>query len=139
MGTDVSLLATALADVLGAHAHVLVPLRLEQHLLDAAAVHLLDVRAVGEHAAVVLELRGQLVAHPLELAERQEPRAAARADVPVEAGARIRRAEQCAELALESRNLLPELAPDGRLVDLRRSDGRYSVEHLLLEPLQDLC
>src|SRR5207248_2204292 len=77
-------LAAGLADVLVPDHHPLVALRLEQHLLDPAAVELLDVGAVAEHPAVVLEPIGQLVAQLLELYQRQHARPAARGDLPVE-------------------------------------------------------
>ena len=63
--------AAGLADVAVADAHPAVLLRLEQHLLDQAAVVFLHERTLRQLAAVQLETLGQLVPNVLELAEAE--------------------------------------------------------------------
>src|SRR2546429_553416 len=87
-------MAARLPDVAVPHPHPAVLLRLEQHLLDQAAVLLLHERPVRQLAAVHLEPLRQLVAHALELAEAEYPGAAARGHLPVAARARVSGAEE---------------------------------------------
>ncbi|MBA2566209.1 MAG: hypothetical protein H0V08_00190 [Thermoleophilaceae bacterium] len=91
-------LAAALADVLVLDAHPLVRLGVEHHRLDAGAVSLLDVSAIRQRAAVFLQALGEVVSDLLELLEGEDARAAVRAHLPLEAGARVGRAEQRGEL-----------------------------------------
>jgi hypothetical protein len=99
-------LAAGLPDVGVRDSDPLVALGLELHLLDQAAVLLLDVGAVVQRAAGLRQPLREVVAELLELAERQDPRPAARADLPLEARAWIRRAEELRQLGLEPGDLL---------------------------------
>jgi hypothetical protein len=72
----VPVLAAALADVLGGDPLPLVLLGVEQHLLDLAAVALLDVGALGERQAHVAQALGEVVSERLELGQGQQPRTA---------------------------------------------------------------
>jgi hypothetical protein len=101
-------LAARLADVLVCDPHPLVALGLEQHLLDPAALLVLEVGALGERAAAVGDALHELVAELLELPQREDAGASARAHAPVEALARVGRAEQRAELGLEARDLVEQ-------------------------------
>src|SRR3954464_13846771 len=109
-------LAPGLADALIGDPDPPVLLGLEEHLLDAHAVLLLDVGAVAELAAGAAQALGQLVAQRLELGQREHPRAPARADRPLEPLAGPGRAEQLGELVLQARDLIQERAPGGPLV-----------------------
>src|SRR3954451_5918418 len=104
-------LAPGLADVLVGDPNPLVLLGLEEHLLDAHAVLLLDVGAVAELAAGAGEALGQGVAQRLELGQREHPRTSARADRPLEPLPGPGRAEQLGELVLQARDLIEERAP----------------------------
>lgn len=75
------------------------------HPLEEVAVGLLDVGLAGEFGASVAKPERERIANPLEVAGAENPRAADRADRPVEAAARKRRREQLAELALKPADL----------------------------------
>src|SRR5919198_549828 len=115
-GLDVPVLAAALADVLVGDPNPLVMLRLEQHLLDQAAVLLLHVGSVGEHSAGLLHPGRQVVAQFLELDQAEHPGPAPRAHVPLEALARPGGAEELCQLLLEPRDLVQQGAPGRTLV-----------------------
>src|SRR5438067_1237731 len=117
-------MAARLPDVAVPHPHPAVLLRLEQHLLDQAAVLLLHERPVRQLAAVHLEPLRQLVAHTLELAEAEYPRAAARGHLPVETRARVGAAEEARQLGLELRDLAQQGTARRALVDSRFDDPR---------------
>src|SRR5215210_679953 len=122
-------LAPPLADVVVRDERPLVAFGLEHHLLDPAAIALLDGGALVELAAVTLEALGEVIAHPLELGEREQARSAARrAHAPLEALTGEGGGEQVGHLALEARDLLPQSDPRGALVGLddrwkRRREG----------------
>jgi hypothetical protein len=120
----VPVLAAALADVLVRDPHPLVLLGLEQHLLDPAAVLLLDVGAVPERLAGVVEALCEVVSELLELREGEQARSAARAHPPVEARAREGRAEEGRELRFEAGDLLEQRAPGRALVGARARQDR---------------
>src|SRR5438045_7023827 len=115
--------AAGLADVAVADAHPAVLLRLDQHLLDQAAVVLLHERPLGQLTAVPLEPVRQLVPHALQLAQAEDARPAAGAHAPVEPGTRVGAAEEVRELRLELRDLVEQRAACGALVNSR---PRYS-------------
>jgi hypothetical protein len=75
------------------------------HRLEGAAVGLLDVRPAAELGPGVAQPQRERVADTLELAGVEHPRAADRADAPVDALPREGRGERLAQLALE----LPDL------------------------------
>jgi hypothetical protein len=101
-------LAPRLADVLVGHPDPLVPVGLEQHLLDQLAVLLLDVSAVAESLAGLPHPFCELVAELLELNERQDPRASAGGNLPLESLAGPGRAKELGELLLQARHLLEQ-------------------------------
>jgi hypothetical protein len=103
------MLATALADVLVGDDHPAVALGSGDHLLEQAAVGLLDVGAPGELGLGVAESARKRVADALELAGGEHPRAADRADAPLEAGTREGGGEQLAEPAVERGDLAPQV------------------------------
>ena len=100
-GRDVPVLAARLADVLVADATHLCSSGAEHHLLDPAAVQLLDVGAVAEQRSrVSLQPVREVVAQLLELREATAGAGrAARGDAEVEALARVGGAEERGELA----------------------------------------
>lgn len=85
-------------------------------MLDPLTVLLLDPGPVAEPAAVVVEALGEVVSQHLELAQRQDARAAAGGDPPLEPLARIRGAEESGEVGLEPGDLVEQRAPCGALV-----------------------
>jgi hypothetical protein len=125
-------LAPGLADVLVADPLPAVLLGREQHLLDLAAVLLLDVGAVAQRAPRGLDPARELIAHVLQLAEAQQARAAGRGHGELHALARPARHEQGRQLALEPLDLIQQRAPGRALVDrdVRREAGRRrGAEH----------
>jgi hypothetical protein len=125
-------LAPGLADVLVAHPLPAVLLGRQQHLLDLAAVLLLDVGAVAQRAARVLDPARELVAHVLQLAQAQQARPAGGGHGELHALARPARHEQRRQLALEPLDLVQQGAARGTLVDrdVRREAGhRRGAEH----------
>lgn len=73
---DVVGTAATLAEVGLRDAHIAVAAGLEEHLLEQDALARLAVGPLGDLRPHVGQPRGLRVAHPLELAEGQEPRAA---------------------------------------------------------------
>ena len=84
-------------------------LRRSDHALDQAPVRLLDLGAPGELRLGVAQAQGEGVADPLELAGREHPRAADRADPPIEPGTGEGGGEELAESAIEVRYLTPQV------------------------------
>jgi hypothetical protein len=112
-------LAARLADVLARDADPLVLLRLEEHFLDQPAVALLGLGPLAERPARGLQALGQLVAHLLELREREHARASGRgiAAGKVEPVSRPARAEQGPELRFQLGDLVEKRAAGGAFVD----------------------
>jgi hypothetical protein len=113
-----------------------VALGLEQHLLDEAPVAVLGVAAAGDLGARVAQPQAQAVADPLEVAERQEPRATgpgrARDRGERDGGDVDARQQRVGEVALEAGDLTAQ-RPSGRaFVDIderrprQRRGGRLS-------------
>ena len=115
--------AAGLADVLGRDALPLVALRLEHHLLDQAAVPVLDPGPVGQRPPRVRDAGRQLVAQLLELGQGEEARASAATGHRRmrHMGARPGGAEHRGELALQLGDLFEQGAPDGALVEQYRA------------------
>ena len=118
-------------------------LGLEQHLLEALTVPLLDpapARDLGLGAAQSFRER---VAHQLELRHPEDPRAAGRCHAPVDSLAGEGGGEELAQAALEECNLTSKLRADPAvgeqvlarrkrsLGDRRRCRGRVPVKQLL--------
>ena len=81
---------------------------------------LLDLGALGDRGARVAEPLGQLVADPLELAEIEQPRLAARRIAAECQAAHLRSGhERVGELTLEAGDLCAQRPPGGALVDVR--------------------
>ena len=120
------MLAAGLADVRIGDAHPLVGGGIAQHVLDELAVARLDLGAVVERAARLVQPVGEVVAELLELAQAQQPRAAAPVDAELDARARVSGDEGGGELGLDLGDLLAKRASGGKLVTLddeRRNRG----------------
>lgn len=111
-----------LADVLVREADPAEALRLGDHRFEQAAVRLLCVRSPGDLALCLAEPVGERVADSLELGDREEPRAADRADVPVDALTWERAREELGEPALERADLAAELGAGETLGARGRGD-----------------
>jgi hypothetical protein len=82
----------------------------------------------------VLEPLGEVVADLLELLQREQPRPGVRADRPLDALARVRLAEQLAQLRLETGDLVAQRAPRRALVDLDfRRNRRPDFQQFAIE------
>jgi hypothetical protein len=114
----VPVLAARLADIVVVDPDPLVGGRVRGHPLDQLAVLLLDVGGVVEAAVHVLDAGGEAVAHPLELVDRQEPRAAQAGNAELDPLARERRAEEPGERQLHRRDLASQVGARGALVVL---------------------
>src|SRR5215207_5712778 len=104
-------------------------LRLEQHLLDQAAVLILDVGPLAECTAGGGDALGEVVAQLLELAQREDARSAPGAHAELEALARPGRTEETRELLLQPSQLVEQRPSSGPLVregarERPRSDSR---------------
>jgi hypothetical protein len=95
-----------------------VPVGVGDHDLEQLALSLLHVGAAVELAAHLLEASGERVAHRLELAQAQQPRAAAGADPPLDAASRKCGAEQGREVTLHAGDLAAKLHPGKALVGI---------------------
>ena len=99
-------MATALlADVLIRDDDPAMRLRRSDHLLQQAAVGLLDLAALGKLAAHVAKPARERIANTLELAGGKQARATGGADAPIEALTGERRGERPAKLTLEPGDL----------------------------------
>jgi hypothetical protein len=89
------------------------------HRLEHGASDPLALGADGQGAPRSLQPVGQLVAQHLELAEAEQARAAAPGDDDVDRVGREAGDERVGELALEPRDLAPQRAAGGVLVERR--------------------
>src|SRR5688572_13648026 len=102
--------APRLADVVVRDPDPWEPLGLGDQLLEELAVSLLDVAALRQPRAQVLDTRRQRVAGALELRHVEDPRPTAPGDGELDAPARKSGGEDLAELELEGADLAPEVA-----------------------------
>jgi hypothetical protein len=126
--------AAALADVVVGDDHPTVALGRGDHPLDEAAVRLLGLGPPRELGAGVAKPQRQGVAEPLELADREHPRAAERTDAPFDPPAREGGAEHVPELALDPADLAAQVGARAALGGLgrrRRGERRRSVGQLV--------
>jgi hypothetical protein len=112
-------LASSLADVLVAHDHPSVPLGLQHHRFDQAAVVLFDRRAFRHRTLNVVDALRELISQTLELAQREKTRTPARRDPPIESLARKHGAEEPRQLGVESRDLVEQIASGSALLRWR--------------------
>jgi hypothetical protein len=109
-------LAFTLADVRVRDPNPAVLLRVGDHALDQAPVSLLHVGAARDLRLCLAHPHHQRVANPLEVGRAQHPRAADRADAPVDSEPREGGRPELAELPLEAGDLAAQLLADGALV-----------------------
>lgn len=95
-------------------------LRRGDHRLEPGPVVLLDVGLARQLDPGVAQAQGERVAHPLELAGREHPRAADCPDVPLEPAARERGGEELAERALQPADLAAQVLAGPTLRGLNR-------------------
>jgi hypothetical protein len=120
----------AFADVVVGDADPPVPLGLGDHRLERATVGLLDVRPPGELCLGLAQSVGERIAHALELLDAEHPRAADRADIPVDPLAGKGGREDLSQPKLQPCDLRPEVVTDASLAD----PGNRSNDTGLSEP-----
>lgn len=124
--------ATGLADVGAGDRHPPVGGRVGRHAPQQLAVPGLDLGPAGERHPGAGDPLGQLVAHPLQLAEAEHPRLDRRRRHPVlDLDPAEGLAEQPRQLALQPPDLAPQLLPRRPLVD-RGVEGKAGVRHEIL-------
>jgi hypothetical protein len=115
--------ASGLADVLVGDTDPGVLVRLGDDPLEQLPLALLDVRPIREPPADVLDPPRERVPDPLELGDLQHAGAAGGRDRELDASSRERGREQLRELALERRDLAPQVPADASLLVLAYPAG----------------
>jgi hypothetical protein len=120
-------LALALADVLVRDGHPVVPVRVGDHLLDQAAIRLLDVSPAGDLGLGLADPHDQRVTDALEVGGAQHARPARGADAPADPAARESRDPELAELPLEPGDLASKLVANTALLLGGRSGAELEL------------
>jgi len=116
--------AAGLADVVVRDLDPAEAVGLRDHRLEQAAVRLLDVGAAGDLALSLAQPVCERVANSLELRDREDPRPADRADMPVDVLTREGAREELGEPALENPDLAAKLFAGEALGARGNGNGR---------------